>query len=342
MHALRSLGLAAAVLLASASSAAAQTPTPTPSATATPVVPVPTPTVTPPPPPAAAKGRLKVKVKGGLKDSGKRYVLSGDKVKVKGRLRPAVTGQRVQIQLSQAGGKRRTRKVSVNRAGRFSLPLRLKGTGSVAIRAIHKKSGKIKRAASKRTHLRALKASSMGWGSSGPLAALFQRELRQMRYPAPRSGVYDDATGRAVMAYRKVNGLPRTYSPSGHIVKQVLAGKGEYEVRWPELGKHVEADLSLQIIALVEGDKLIRVYHTSSGAPATPTVLGTFRFYSQTYGTNSHGMVHSNYFIRGYAIHGYADVPPYNASHGCLRIPIPDAYTVFTWINLGDQIRVVP
>ena len=36
-------------------------------------------------------------------------------------------------------------------------------------------------------------------------------------------------------------------------------------------------------------------------------------------------MVYSSYFIRGYAIHGYADVPTYAASHGCLRMPIPDA-----------------
>ena len=37
------------------------------------------------------------------------------------------------------------------------------------------------------------------------------------------------------------------------------------------------------------------------------------------------GMVHSNYFIGGYAIHGYVSVPAYPASHGCLRVPIPDA-----------------
>jgi lipoprotein-anchoring transpeptidase ErfK/SrfK len=33
-------------------------------------------------------------------------------------------------------------------------------------------------------------------------------------------------------------------------------------------------------------------------------------------------------------------VPNYPASHGCLRIPIPNARFVFDWINLGDQIFV--
>ena len=44
-------------------------------------------------------------------------------------------------------------------------------------------------------------------------------------------------------------------------------------------------------------------------------------------------MVHSSYFIRGYAIHGYIDVPAFNASHGCLRVPIPDAWRIFSWLR---------
>jgi lipoprotein-anchoring transpeptidase ErfK/SrfK len=51
-------------------------------------------------------------------------------------------------------------------------------------------------------------------------------------------------------------------------------------------------------------------------------------------------MVDSNYFIGGYAVHGYPDVPTYPASHGCLRIPIPDASFVFGWIRLGQRIDV--
>ena len=49
-------------------------------------------------------------------------------------------------------------------------------------------------------------------------------------------------------------------------------------------------------------------------------------------------MVASSYFIRGYAIHGYATVPTYNASHGCVRVPIPDAYPIFNWIKMGTIV----
>ena len=53
------------------------------------------------------------------------------------------------------------------------------------------------------------------------------------------------------------------------------------------------------------------ILHASSGKPSTPTVFGKFHFYRKTPGYNSHGMYYSNYFIGGYAIHGYAAVPTY-------------------------------
>jgi len=83
-----------------------------------------------------------------------------------------------------------------------------------------------------------------------------------------------------------------------------------------------------------------RIYPTSSGAPVSPTVLGSFRFYRKDSGANALGMVHSSYFIRGYAIHGYRSVPTYPASHGCLRVPIPDALAIFDWVRLGGRIDV--
>ena len=80
----------------------------------------------------------------------------------------------------------------------------------------------------------------------------------------------------------------------------------------------------------------------SSGAPSTPTVVGSFKVYLKMPGTNAKGMVHSAYFIRGYATHGYASVPTYPASHGCLRVPIPDAKRLFNWIKIGTPVDVYP
>jgi lipoprotein-anchoring transpeptidase ErfK/SrfK len=35
-------------------------------------------------------------------------------------------------------------------------------------------------------------------------------------------------------------------------------------------------------------------------------------------------------------------VPAFNASHGCLRVPIPDALRIFNWIDMGDKVIVYP
>jgi lipoprotein-anchoring transpeptidase ErfK/SrfK len=122
----------------------------------------------------------------------------------------------------------------------------------------------------------------------------------------------------------------------------VFAGRGAYKLRYPKAGKHVEADLSRQVLVLADKGRPVATYPTSSGAPGTPTVLGHYRFYLKAPGTNAKGMYMSNYFIRGYAIHGYPSVPIYNASHGCLRVPNAVAVSIFNWINLGDDIWVYP
>ena len=50
-------------------------------------------------------------------------------------------------------------------------------------------------------------------------------------------------------------------------------------MRFPQHGRHVEANLGWQVLALIDKGKVVRAYATSSGKPSTPTVLGNFRFY---------------------------------------------------------------
>jgi lipoprotein-anchoring transpeptidase ErfK/SrfK len=112
-------------------------------------------------------------------------------------------------------------------------------------------------------------------------------------------------------------------------------------VRDPRAGRHVEANLTKQVLAEIEpGGRVRAIYTMSSGKPSTPTVLGRFQVYLKTPGVNSEGMVDSNYFIRGYAIHGYPEVPTYAASHGCLRVPIPDAPAIYAWVHTGTPVDV--
>ncbi len=164
--------------------------------------------------------------------------------------------------------------------------------------------------------------------------------LQGERWRVRGAGRYDARTARAVLAFRKVAGLGRTLIASPQVFRHLARGGGRFHVRFPTHGKHVEADLSRQVLALIEGRRVVRIYPTSSGTAATPTVLGSYRVYMKTPGTNGSGMVDSSYFIRGYAIHGYPSVPTFPASHGCLRVPIPDARPIFNWLRQGDGVIV--
>ena len=265
---------------------------------------------------------------------GKRWVL-------RGTVAPAVAGERLQLLVFRDGKQIRkvhavtkadgsfTRVFKGKRAGRYSV--RVVSTGSAALAA--KTGPKLT------VGVYEPRASD---GQSNALVKLLQRSLARLHYAVPTGGTYDAATGRAVMAFRKVNFMARRYDADRAVIAKAISGKGGFHVRHPDAGRHVEADLSRQVLALIQGDKVVSIYHTSSGAPATPTVIGSFRVYMQTPGTNAKGMVDSSYFIRGYAIHGYVDVPAFNASHGCLRIPIPDAARVFSWLHIGDRVIVYP
>jgi hypothetical protein len=137
----------------------------------------------------------------------------------------------------------------------------------------------------------------------------------------------------AVVAAEVAGGMPQRANAA--------LSAGAFRVRYPFQGRHVEADLTHQELALVAaGGRIVAIYPMSSGKPSTPTAPGIFSVYLKTPGVNSEGMVDSNYFNGGDAIHGYPIVPPYPASHGCLRVPIPDAPAIYAWIRIGTPVDV--
>jgi peptidoglycan hydrolase-like protein with peptidoglycan-binding domain len=260
---------------------------------------------------------------------------------VSGKLTPYVKGQRVELTVLRNGKAVKHRRPKVARGGAFSLTISRRTPGTYAVRAVHRRTRAQGYARARSTRVHVLGAD-FRFGHGGAAVRLLQRGLRALHYPSPRSGVYDAATSRAVMAWRKVTGAPRVYTANRQVLFGVLDGEGAWRVRHPHDGHHVEADISKQVLVLIDGRKVVRVEHMSSGKPSTPTVMGRYRVYRKEPGTNSHGMVDSSYFIRGYAIHGYASVPTYNASHGCLRVPIPDARAIYDWVRMGDVVWVEP
>jgi peptidoglycan hydrolase-like protein with peptidoglycan-binding domain len=293
------------------------------------------------PPPAPAAGQMTVVVdhvgKFATTLTGKRWHVRGDVV-------PYVEGQQVVVRFFRDGKKFLAKRAAVKpgksgKAGHFKVSLSTNVSGKVTVR-VTKEATATQVAIKAPAQQVMVLPDHVTLGATGNGVRIMQRQLKALGYVPGRRGTFDARTARAVLAFRKVSGLARTTAADRTFFRRMANGGGHFKVRYANHGKHVEADLSLQVIALIDKGKVQRIYPTSSGKPSTPTVLGHYRFYSKTPGFNSHQMYYSNYFIRGYAIHGYYDVPVFNASHGCLRIPNDDAYSVYQWVKIGDRIDV--
>jgi lipoprotein-anchoring transpeptidase ErfK/SrfK len=288
-------------------------------------------------------GTLKLKAEKVHRDGARRIALTRDQWRVRGEMRPYLPGQTVRVRFFRDGRRihqqvEQLQPIRGGAAGMFRTPFRARSAGRISVQAVHLATPEIDTVRSDKVRVNVLAPAV----TNRAIVRLLQKGLSKLHYSTSRSGFYDDATARSVMAWRKVTGMARTYSASEGVVRGVLRGRGRFKIKYPRDGHHVEADLSRQVLALIDGDKVKRIYHISSGKPSTPTVLGRFRVYRKSPGTNSHGMVHSSYFIGGYAIHGYVDVPAFNASHGCLRVPIPESWAIYRWIRMGDVVWVEP
>jgi lipoprotein-anchoring transpeptidase ErfK/SrfK len=328
-----------AALVVPSLASAAETP-PAPAPTPTPSTPAPAPA--PPTPPAPVAGRIQLVIQHAF---GKPpFVVAGSRMVVRGIVIPYVAEQKVKLSIYKDGRKVEVKTVSVlpvgNGAGQFHVGYSTSSEGLVKIAAVHYATPQQAAFASRSENVR-FASPDLSGGDRGPSVRLLQSELNAMHFVVPLNGVFDEATGRAVIAYRKMTGLARVSSTNLTVFKKLQEGAGTFHVRYPSDGRHVEGDLTRQVLAEIEpGGKVRALYTMSSGKPSTPTVIGRFRVYNRTPGTNSEGMVDSSYFIRGYAIHGYAEVPTYAASHGCLRVPVPNALAIYDWVKYGMPVDV--
>ncbi len=289
--------------------------------------------------PAPAHISLKIK---GL-DGGNAKV--GERVQAIGKVKPFVPGQRVEVRLSNRGDTVAKKTPFVHQVkgqdfGRFKLRSKpLVEAGKYRVR-VSKAATAAQAGASAKSKAFSLKFPDLDPGDNGPAVQLFNQLLRDQAYYNEDKGNYGSHTQRAVMAFRKVNGMERNFQATPGIFKTLAEGKGGFEIAHPDGGHHAEVDISKQVMALAEDGEAKYVFHIATGAAATPSDQGAFTFYRKDPGYNSIGMYYSVYYNRGEATHGYKSVPPYPASHGCIRNPIPDSVFIYNWIDLGDKMYV--
>jgi N-acetylmuramoyl-L-alanine amidase len=253
----------------------------------------------------------------------------GHRILVVGRLLPARSG-RLLLRFRD-----RRVPVRVGAAGRFRVRVPATWgpnvTGRIALRPSR---GYV--AVWRRVRLR-LTYPSLSIGAHGPSVLVLKRRLWELGYALPSVDAgFGYRTYEAVLAFQKVHWLSRT----GRV------GAAEWHALWrtsrprPRVrrGDYLEVDKSRQVLMEVRDGNVERVIHASTGVTGN-TPVGTWRVYREVFGWDW-VLYHPMYFLRGFAIHGYPSVPPWPASHGCVRVPLWLAASLRERWGYGSTVRV--
>ena len=183
------------------------------------------------------------------------------------------------------------------------------------------------------------------YGDHGPGVRSLQKDLAQLGYTLPKyvSGSYDDATWQAVVAFQGYTRIQRNGAAGAETLAQIMRADRPVP-KFPDRPRHVEVDISRQIVMLV-GDKgnVEHTIHTSTGA-TNNTPDGDFSIIRK----EIHSwdikfkiwLPYASYFYQGFALHEYPDVPEYPASHGCVRIQHDYAPTVWDFAAMGTPVNL--
>jgi N-acetylmuramoyl-L-alanine amidase len=278
---------------------------------------------------AAQSGPVALRVKPRLRRHVVGRRLLGRRIVVVGRLLPARSGRLALRFGSRAKG------IRVAADGRFRVRVPSAWGSNVTGRVLlQPRRGYV--TAWRRVRLR-LGYPALRLGAHGPAVLALKRRLAELRYALPQvdSG-FGHATYEAVLAFQKAHGLPRTGRVGPGFWRRLFRSSAPRpRVR---RGDYLEVDKSRQLLMEVRGGKVDRVIHVSTGATGN-TPVGTWRVYREVFGWDW-VLYHPMYFLRGFAIHGYPSVPPWPASHGCVRVPLWLASGLRERWGYGSVVRV--
>lgn len=159
---------------------------------------------------------------------------------------------------------------------------------------------------------------------------------------------------QAVIAFQKVNGMRRTGKITDTVAIAVLAGRAP-TARDSMHCMHLEVDLNRQVLFIVDSaDAVRKVIPVSTGNGErflfpgkdwreARTPRGLLRVYYKIGGWRKSPlgmMFYPMYILGGFAIHGSQSVPAVPASHGCVRVPMFVAATLFRTTPVGTPVVI--
>jgi N-acetylmuramoyl-L-alanine amidase len=178
--------------------------------------------------------------------------------------------------------------------------------------------------------------SGRGYGSFGfPFGA-------SVRRGRPYETLASDLTD-AVYAFQKVQGLPRT---------GVVDADTRAALRFPRVpaprhaspSDHLEVDKTRQVLYVIRNGRIRTILPISTAAAGVDfTPEGRFSIYRKRPGFDPSPLgtlFQPLCFVGPYAIHGSPSVPPYPASHGCVRVPMWAARDLYQGNPFGETVYV--
>ena len=181
-----------------------------------------------------------------------------------------------------------------------------------------------------------------------------QERLAELGYDVgDPDGRFGGRTSYAIMAFQKIEGLDRTGDIDDGL-QAALAAAGPPGPLAGGPATRVEIDLNRQVLMLWQGGVRTRILPISSGngeeycvdgeCDIAVTPPGSFHIGRKAEGLEIAPLGElwwPMYFNGGIAIHGSPSVPPYPASHGCIRIPMYAAPTLYDQVGRGTAVILV-
>jgi len=159
---------------------------------------------------------------------------------------------------------------------------------------------------------------------------------------------------QAIVAFQKVNKLPRTGKLSDNVVSSIWSGANPI-AKDTMRRSHLEIDLDRQVLFVVDSfgrvNRILsvstgngkRFFYPDKGWEEARTPRGKFKVYYKISGWRKSklGLLFDPLYINGgFAIHGAKEVPVFPASHGCIRIPIFAADELFRMTPIGTTVVI--
>jgi lipoprotein-anchoring transpeptidase ErfK/SrfK len=187
-------------------------------------------------------------------------------------------------------------------------------------------------------------------GPVSPAARAVQDRLAALGYLAASNvdGQDGPATQTGIVAFQKWQGLERTgiadAGTRAALAKDERPAPITHGPSGPR-GRRIEILIDRQLVLAIQDDQVVRAIDVSTGKPSTPTPVGSFAVYAQIPKWWSvpfrEWLLWASPFSGGIALHQYPDVPPYAASHGCVRVTQYDARWLFGFVSVGTPVRVL-